>query len=115
MTLVAAAAQPALAGGYYTGVRGARASGRAGAFTASADDLSAVALNPAGLTRVNGTLVQVGNRFSYNAYEFTRAPTLDWGNLDNRVPPYVEFAPARSQTPWQVLDPRKRSERALVG
>jgi long-subunit fatty acid transport protein len=102
---VATAAQPALAGGYYTGVRGARASGRAGAFTARADDLSAVALNPAGLARVDGTLLQVGNRFSYNAYEFTRAPTLDWGNLDNRVPPYVEFAPTRSQTPWQLLDP----------
>jgi long-subunit fatty acid transport protein len=102
---VAAAAQPALAGGYYTGVRGARASGRAGAFTARADDLSAVALNPAGLARVDGTLIQVGNRFSYNAYEFTRAPTLDWGNPDNGVPPYVEFAPARNQTPWQILDP----------
>jgi long-subunit fatty acid transport protein len=93
------------AGGYYTGTKGARASGRAGAFTVKADDLSAVALNPAGLSRLDTTLIHGGNRFSYNAHVFTRAPTLDWGNLEGGVPPYVEFAPARNQRPWQLLDP----------
>ena len=78
---------------------------RAGAFTAKADDPTAVAFNPAGLARLDGTVIQVGNRFSYNAYRFTRAPTLDWGNLENGVPPYVEFAPVENGKPWQLLDP----------
>jgi hypothetical protein len=86
-------------------VKGARAVGRGGAFTAKADDLSAVALNPAGLARVDGTLIQIGNRFSYHASSFTRAPTLDWGNLDGGIPPYVEFAEVQNEEPWQLLEP----------
>ena len=53
-------------GGYYSGILGARASGRAGAFTAAADDATAVSYNPAGLAKVDGTLVHIGNAFSYN-------------------------------------------------
>ena len=108
LALVAAAAgaTPARAdGGYFSGTTGARAAGRAGAFTARADDLSAVLLNPAGLTHLDGTLIQLGNRFSYNAHAFTRRPTLDWGNLDGGVPPYVEFAEVENDTPWQLLEP----------
>lgn len=106
LLLLATVTAPAgAAGGYYSGNQGARAAGRAGAFTAKADDLTAVIYNPAGLARVERTLLQVSNRFSYNASEFTRKPTLDWGNLENGVPPYVEFATARNQEPWQVLDP----------
>jgi long-subunit fatty acid transport protein len=90
--------------GYYSGTKGARAGGRAGAFTAKADDLTAVAHNPAGLTGIEGTVVQFGNRFSYNAYEFARAPTLDWG-ASNQAPPYVEFATVRNEQPWQALEP----------
>jgi long-chain fatty acid transport protein len=93
------------AGGYYSGNQGSRAAGRAGAFAAKADDLSAVIYNPAGIAHLDKTLIQVSNRFSYNASEFTRRPTLDWGDLDNGVPPYVEFATARNQEPWQALDP----------
>ncbi|MBN1605958.1 MAG: outer membrane protein transport protein [Polyangiaceae bacterium] len=104
-SLATASASPAHAQGYYSGTKGARAGGRAGAFTAKADDLTAVAHNPAGLARIQGTVVQVGNRLSYNAYEFTRAPTLDWGNLDNGVPPYVEFGTVRNEQPWQALEP----------
>jgi len=98
-------ASPALAGGYFSGEKGARVAGRAGAFTAKADDVMAVAYNPAGLTHTDGTLIQIGNRFSYNAYSFTRKPTLDWGDLDNGVPPYVEFETVENETPWQALDP----------
>ena len=98
-------ASPAFAGGYFSGEKGAHATGRAGAFTAKADDIMAVAYNPAGLSELDGWLLQVGNRFSYNAYEFTRKPTLDWGNLENGVPPYVTFSPVENQTPWQLLDP----------
>lgn len=56
----AAAAAPARAGGVYVFDRGARPMGRAGAFVAGADDLSAIWYNPAGLaeagTRVAGDL-----------------------------------------------------------
>lgn len=92
-------------GGYYNGSKGARAAGRAGAFTARADDLSAAAFNPAGLARIESTTLQVGNRFSYNAHSFTRAPTLDFGNTQGGVPPYVEFATVENSRPWQLLDP----------
>jgi long-chain fatty acid transport protein len=92
-------------GGYYSGNKGAHASGRAGAFAAKADDLSAVMYNPAGLARLDGHLIQVGNRFSYNAHEFTRAPTLNWGAVQNGVPPYVGFASVENDKPWQWLEP----------
>jgi long-subunit fatty acid transport protein len=91
-------------GGYFSGVKGARASGRGGAFTARADDLSAVMLNPAGLSRLGTSVIQVGNRFSFNERTFKRNPTLDWG-AETDVPRYVEFAPVENQAPWQVLDP----------
>ena len=99
--LVAAEAQAD--GGYYSGNKGAHASGRAGAFTAKADDLSAVIYNPAGLARLDGPMIQIGNRLSYNALEFTRAPTLDWG--ETGIPPYVGFAPVKNGVPWQGLEP----------
>ena len=95
----------ALAAGYFAGSNGARAAGRAGAFAARADDLSAVLLNPAGLARLQGRLVQVGNRFSHDAFSYTREPTLDWGRLDNGVPPYVQFATVNEAHPFQLLDP----------
>jgi long-chain fatty acid transport protein len=90
-------------GGYFDGVKGASASGRGGAFVARADDVSAVELNPAGLTQIGTTIVQVGNRFSYNQRTFTRNATLDWGQQGS--PPYVAFGEAKNQAPWQVLDP----------
>ena len=90
-------------GGYYSGVKGARAAGRAGAFTARADDVSAVGFNPAGLANIGTTMIQVGNRFSFNEHEFTRNPTLDWN--DPEAPAYVEFPKVKNQAPWQVLDP----------
>lgn len=102
---MATTATTAGASGYFSGTQGARASGRGGAFAAKADDLSAVAINPAELSHVVGTLIHVGNRFSYNAHSFTRASTLDWGDLNAGVPPHVEFSTARNQKPWQLLDP----------
>ena len=106
--LLAAGLVPSAArgAGYFAGSRGARAAGRGGAFTAGADDLSAVMFNPARLTELGGKLViQAGNRFSYNAVDYTRDPTLDWGRVQNGVPPYHEFATVHNQAPWQLLDP----------
>ncbi|TPV96499.1 MAG: hypothetical protein B7733_04410 [Myxococcales bacterium FL481] len=98
-------ALPAHAGGYFFGTKGARASGRAGAFTARADDFSAVALNPAGLARMPFTLVHAGNRLSHNEQRFARRSTLDWGDPVDGVPPYVEFDTVENSRPWQALDP----------
>jgi long-chain fatty acid transport protein len=91
--------------GYFSGTLGARAGGRAGAFTAKADDLTAVSFNPAGLAKIDSTLIQIGNSFSYNNYSYTRATTTDYGNVQNGVAPRVAFASVSNQSPWQALDP----------
>lgn len=106
--LCTAAAGTAHAGGFYVGVKGARASGRGGAFTARADDLSAVALNPAGIAKLDGWFLHAGNRFSNNSYEFTRASTADYGQApegSGLVPPIVSFSAVQNERPWQLLDP----------
>jgi long-subunit fatty acid transport protein len=101
-----ATSPPLYAEGYFQGTYGARSLGRAGAFTVKADDLSAATWNPAGLARIEGTLLHVGNRISYNALSFTRAPTLDWGNPNAGVPPFVEFPEVDNLAPWQALAPQ---------
>jgi long-chain fatty acid transport protein len=99
-------AGPALAdGGYYTGAVGPRAAGRGGAFVARADDVTAISINPAGLSEIDGTTFQVGNQFAYYGYDYTRAPTLDYGNEQNGVAPPVTFAKVRNGTPWQAALP----------
>jgi long-subunit fatty acid transport protein len=104
--LCTAVASTAHAGGFYVGVKGAQASGRGGAFTAKADDLSAVALNPAGLARIDGWFLHAGNRFSNNSYEFTRAPTPDYAQVAEGMPaPVVSFSAVQNERPWQLLDP----------
>lgn len=90
------------AGGYFNGNKGARAAGRAGAFTAKADDVSAAMYNPAGMARVGTTLLQIGNRFSHNMSQYTRAPTQDFAQDGD---PLVEFDTVRNSTPFQPLDP----------
>jgi long-subunit fatty acid transport protein len=99
------AAQASADGGYYGGALGARAAGRSGAFVARADDPTAVAYNPAGLASIGGTVIMVGNRVSYNAYSYTRAPTEDWGHPVNGVAPIVMFDKVSNGKPWQVLEP----------
>ena len=99
----AAMASSALAeGGYYSGTLGAQASGRSGAFTAKADDVTAVSYNPAGLAKIPTTVFQVGNAFSYNSSSFTRASTVDYGQSSA---PLVTFNKVKNGKPWQFLDP----------
>lgn len=97
--------EPALANGFFAGVQGTRAAGRAGAFVAKADDLSAAHINPAGLSRQRGTRIFVSNRFAYSDERYKRAATLDWSDLNNQSPAYVEFAEVSNARPWQLLDP----------
>jgi long-subunit fatty acid transport protein len=103
---LATVATSSWAQGYYSGTQGARAAGRAGAFTARADDLSAVELNPAGLASIGKTLIQVGNRFSHNSNDYTRQSTLDWGNASiDGTAPNVQFATVHNEKSGQYLDP----------
>lgn len=106
-TLGTTCASVALAdGGLFSGTQGAHATARGGAFTARADDLSAVMLNPAGLGHINGTLIHVGNRFSYNMQEYTRAPTIDYGSPDSSGGfPTHTFSRVGNGRPLQALDP----------
>jgi long-subunit fatty acid transport protein len=91
-------------GGYYAGTLGAHASGRGGAVVASSDGPTAAAYNPAGLAKVDGIVIQLGNTASYNGYTFTRAPTQDWGQQGG-TGPTVTFDQVRNSKPWQALDP----------
>lgn len=62
---------PVLAGGLSTPGQGARALSMAGAFTAVADDGSAVFYNPAGISQIDGTLVEGGIAFIYPEIRYT--------------------------------------------
>lgn len=88
----------AFGGGMTIGDLGAHAEGRAGAFTAKADDMSAIEYNPAGLTSIGSTQIYLGNRFGYAVEEYKRATALDDGT------PY-EFDRVANEHPWQLLNP----------
>lgn len=60
IALVALGPTRALAGGIFVPGAGPQAQARAGAFTAKADDPSAMAHNPAGFAKLDGTVVTVG-------------------------------------------------------
>jgi long-chain fatty acid transport protein len=103
---IALSSAPVLAdGGYYSGPLGARGAGRGGAFVARADDPTAISINPAGLADLRGTRLLIGNTFSYNRYAYTRAPTLDYGNVQNGMPTPTSFAQVKNGTPAQAADP----------
>jgi long-subunit fatty acid transport protein len=93
-------------GGYYSGILGTRAAGRGGAVTASVADVTAVSANPAGLSKIDANMVQVGNTLSYNSIEFTRE-AKDPSNIDPQTgqPRQASFAKVRNAVPWQGLDP----------
>lgn len=90
----------ARAGGYYVGPVGGKAIGRGGAFTARADDLSAVYYNPAGLSFLDGLWLQVDNKLSYNVVEYERAPLTDVNGVQT-----TSFDPVENETPLQPLAP----------
>lgn len=67
-----AALAPASAGGMYLPIRGVRASGRAGAFIAGADDVSALTINPAGLAAITEPSALVDATFVSQAVDYDR-------------------------------------------
>src|SRR5688572_20963246 len=99
LVLLPSAAQ---AQGYFSGSKGARVAGRAGAFVAKADDLSAADINPAGFSRMPGWTLQLSNRFSYNSVSYQRDPTVDVAAPGD---PTVSFRPVSNQSPLQAVDP----------
>jgi len=91
------------AGGIEVGDQGARAMGRAGAFTARADDPSAAYYNPAGLARQRGTQLYYSHRLVYGEAECRRARTLDWSGATHGVPRLVDFEHVENEDPWFPL------------
>lgn len=67
------AAGAAHAGALYVPGYGPQAQGRAGAFLVKADDVSALAHNPAGLARAEGNMAQLGANFLRLSLSFQRA------------------------------------------
>jgi long-chain fatty acid transport protein len=62
---------PVYAGGLSTSGQGVRALGMGGAFTAVADDGSAVYYNPAGMGQIDGTLIEAGTALIYPEIRYT--------------------------------------------
>ena len=88
-----------VAGGLEIGDQGAKAAGRAGAFTVRADDPSALYYNPAGLARLRGTQVYYSHRLLYGQAEYRRARTLDWSDATHGTPQLVDFEHVTNQAP----------------
>jgi long-chain fatty acid transport protein len=89
----------AWAAGVEMGEQGAQATGRAGAFTVKADDLSAISFNPAGLARLRGTRLYLNDRITISDIEFRRARTLDWSEALAGVPLMVDFPHVSNERP----------------
>ncbi len=88
--LIAPAA--AHAGGLYLPGIGPTAQSRGGAFTARADDATALGVNPAGLAKGEGTEVYIGANLVDYALEFTRRGVYD--------------ADSNNPLPWAATSPR---------
>lgn len=77
----------ALAGGIELPMQSARAAGQADAFTAQADDASAIFYNPAGLTQIQGTQISVGALGLFPHFQFdAKAGPDEAMNLSTLVP-----------------------------
>ena len=66
----------ALAGGFELPGTGTRGLGRGGAFIVLADDLTAVALNPGGLSRLRGTRLLYNHNLMLSFTSFARSPSI---------------------------------------
>ncbi len=85
----------AQAAGFYFLDSGVRAQGRAGAFVAGADDISAQYYNPAALSRVGRATVALDVWAISQSVDFDRADELGWNTFEavaNEAPPQPEPA-----------------------
>jgi long-chain fatty acid transport protein len=99
---LALGAAPAGAAGLFSSQRGVRPTGRGGAFVAGADDLGAIAYNPAGLAEAGSQLLADASVFHFST-SFARRARLQsvdpntgeplgtydrrWAPVDNAAPP----------------------------
>ncbi len=104
----------ASAGGFEFPEHGARAMGRGGAWTVGVDDLTALALNPAGLLRLDGTHLYLSDNLMWHDFAFTRAPsgmdlttqlTEFGGNAAKNVAPTYPGDPLETIRPKNKLFP----------
>jgi long-chain fatty acid transport protein len=71
------------AGGFRILDQGASATAQSGAFTAQADDASAVYYNPAGMTQLKGVQVSLGTNFLGGGTDYTGPEVRTTGNFGN--------------------------------
>ena len=80
----------AFAGGFEYPDNGTTALGRAGAFTAKADDPSAIYYNPAGLSKLRGWKIMLDSNLTFKRVSFTRAPEngVTYPTVKNKLSPF---------------------------
>jgi len=88
--LVLATPAAAFAGGIFLPGVGPQSQARAGAFVAKADDPSALATNPAGIAKLNGTQIYVASSFIDYNLTFQRAGQYESGPAAGEGYPEVE-------------------------
>ncbi len=102
------------AGGFEFPTNGTAALGRGGAFTARADDLSAIELNPAGLVKLKGTHIYLGNNFTKHTMEYSplvtyelRSDADEYSKLYKPLPPedWYHGKTVSNRGPVQILTP----------
>lgn len=98
-------ASRALAGGFEQPDHGAQALGRGGAFTAKADDPTAVHYNVAGLARQRGTKLFVSGSLIFNSYEFQRSGVYPDNSNDPATPWGGQPFPLVKNTAGPALSP----------
>lgn len=96
VALAVVPAPPALAGGFEIPDNGTMSTSRGGAFTVRADDPTAIAHNPGGLSRLSGTNILLNETLTWRHVTFSRAPTGMPETVDYGSDP---LAPAENQKP----------------
>jgi long-subunit fatty acid transport protein len=105
--LVGLCAQTAYAGGFEVPDNGAQSVGRGNAFTAKADDLTAIAHNPGALIKSKGANILYSHNLIHAPQTFTRQvsnmPSKPLPNLPDgtKADP---FATQSNQTPWSLIN-----------
>lgn len=93
----------AFAGGFELPDNGARAVGRGSAFTVRADDLTAIAHNPGGLSRLRGTHLLYSHNVIHAPMSFTRAQSAVATTATTGAGGEDPLATVENLTPWFAL------------
>ncbi|MCB9730196.1 MAG: outer membrane protein transport protein [Deltaproteobacteria bacterium] len=106
LAVVCASPLAARAAGFELLDNGTRSLSRGGAFSALADDGSAVALNPGALTRATGTRLYLSNDFYHAPVTFTRdATSIPVGVLPPGTDAETATRPSENKKPWFPIGP----------